>query len=793
MAEALRDYKEVLRLTRPEDPRWSGRALNVAVAIGSQVGVDRRGAARAAGELLRRALSRTEDARLIAMLRTNLALALMQSEDGPIVLREARELCYGALDYRAPDLDADDWAYTAINLGAVLERLHHVGEGELSEAERWYRAVSERSDLVSPELVSHAHLNLLRLLSDRLQIGRTNADRPPISKQDPMMAEVARLASEVASDDQASRVTRGRAYRTLAIVAREEDDPEAAKIAFRRAIELLTDADLDELHHAAWELATVHVEVDEWESACEAYRLALEAATLLVALPRAATDRRKQAAASGRLWRWAAHAFVMAGHLEEAVLTLEAGRTRELRRQLQLEDPAVELLNAEHPAALEAWRDAHAATGRPEVDVDRAGEAYEQSLREIRALPGFERFAAGPTLEDIRAASADGAPVVYLNAAPSGSSLLRVGASGEIQCRRLETTSSEIIASILFGMPTLDEGSLEGAISYALAAAGDANEMEGSQVPPPVGPALDRLLPWIGKAFAVPLYEMLKDNGDDAVVLVACGPLGGVPLGAAPVSGDGDCLLDSVVIAATPSATAHATALRRAAARNEVFGALVAVADPTADLPFTRTEVGQIAGFFATAELAYGGEATRGWLTERVKGASSLHLACHGYGGMLDSTRNGLVLADGTMSGPELAEAGPTEARVAVASACQTAVIGVGDGGEEAFSLGAAMLAAGAACALASLWPVDDLATAMLMTTFYEELAAGATPVPALAKAQRWLRRLNTAGVAAFLTRYPQLRAIPSRARGSASASGLDTDRPFAHPEYWAGFVALGT
>jgi hypothetical protein len=52
MAEALWDYEEVLRLTREEDPQWSGRALNVAVAIGSQVGVDRRGAARAAGELV---------------------------------------------------------------------------------------------------------------------------------------------------------------------------------------------------------------------------------------------------------------------------------------------------------------------------------------------------------------------------------------------------------------------------------------------------------------------------------------------------------------------------------------------------------------------------------------------------------------------------------------------------------------------------------------------------------------------------------------------------------------------
>ena len=78
--------------------------------------------------------------------------------------------------------------------------------------------------------------------------------------------------------------------------------------------------------------------------------------------------------------------------------------------------------------------------------------------------------------------------------------------------------------------------------------------------------------------------------------------------------------------------------------------------------------------------------------------------------------------------------------------------------GDDWVGLTRAFLHAGAGNVVATLWPVDDWATAALMERFYGASPAGADPAGALAAAQR-----------AALT---------------ASAS--------AHPFYWAGFVAVG-
>ncbi|WP_198045846.1 CHAT domain-containing protein [Novosphingobium aquimarinum] len=67
-----------------------------------------------------------------------------------------------------------------------------------------------------------------------------------------------------------------------------------------------------------------------------------------------------------------------------------------------------------------------------------------------------------------------------------------------------------------------------------------------------------------------------------------------------------------------------------------------------------------------------------------------------------------------------------------VLSACETAV---GDD-EAAMGLAGAAVQAGAVSALASLWQVDDIGTAQLMTTFYQGLRAGKSKAAALREAQ---------------------------------------------------------
>lgn len=82
-----------------------------------------------------------------------------------------------------------------------------------------------------------------------------------------------------------------------------------------------------------------------------------------------------------------------------------------------------------------------------------------------------------------------------------------------------------------------------------------------------------------------------------------------------------------------------------------------------------------------------------------------------------------------------------------------------------------ALLSAGARQVLATLWPVDDRATALLMSRFYQE------------RVER-----STAGEAATSTSAAALQAASLALRDYEDASGA---HPYAHPIYWASFILI--
>jgi CHAT domain-containing protein len=796
VAAAVADYDAVLQLTANDHPGRAHRLLNAAVATGQQVTGDPRAHFRRARDLLEEGLELVDEhaePELAAMMRTNLAQALVRlARDDLVVLRRARALCDKALEYRSPDRNAEDWAYTMINLGTALEGLAAAGEVDRGQARRAYEAVIDWRTGISGELVAHARMNLLSLGLDEAEADADDGE----GEDDTRYVALEEPARQVADDKNASPVTRGRAMRRLGAMLRHRGEVEAARTALEDAVLLLRGADLREHLQAAWDLAALLSDADEWLAAAPAYRDALAAADLLTAGPRAATDRVEQAASVNRLSRWAAHSFVMTGAFEEAVIALENGRTRELRRQLQLENPELEELAALVPEAVASWRDASSALTDPSTDLDAAGQSLDDSLARIRAVPGFERFGMGANVTEIRRAAESQFPVVYINPSPYGTALLRVGADGDVVHRELAVTSTEVAFRVLFGVDALAEVPAQHEpLSYALAAAGDPSEIDQGVDLPDLADALDRLLPWVGDQIAAHVDALLSSHRDRGALLIACGPLATVPLVAATYGPDhASCLLDKFAISATPSATAHAAARRRGAtSANETFRRLVAIADPTHDLEYTNTEIEQVRTHFDDTVVAHGDDATIDWLRERAGDGTALHLACHAYAGMLDATASGFILADGDLRAPDVSRLGPLHARVAVASACQSGVTELSDLADEAFSLGTALLAAGAACAIASLWSVNDLATAMLMTRLYDAMADGMSPPTALATAQRWVRDLDQAGYEDFLRRHPRLRDHATRSRDARRmlARG-ETQRPFAHPEFWAAFVALG-
>ena len=223
-------------------------------------------------------------------------------------------------------------------------------------------------------------------------------------------------------------------------------------------------------------------------------------------------------------------------------------------------------------------------------------------------------------------------------------------------------------------------------------------------------------------------------------------------------------LIESFDVAYIPSASVLLQIARRS--RNSPGRGLLALAPEPTRLSHSREEVERISRGQRPAQVLVGSEATEDRFIELAPGRAILHLATFGE---LNS-RNPLfsyvrLSPDGASDGRlEVHEVFGLRlsAELVVLSACET---GLATGlrqdvppGDDWVGLVQAFLTAGAQNVVASLWSVEDRATAQLMEEFYAGLRAGRSKSAALAEAQRELLREST----------------------------------HAHPFYWAAFVSTG-
>jgi CHAT domain-containing protein/tetratricopeptide (TPR) repeat protein len=239
------------------------------------------------------------------------------------------------------------------------------------------------------------------------------------------------------------------------------------------------------------------------------------------------------------------------------------------------------------------------------------------------------------------------------------------------------------------------------------------------------------------------------------------------------VAGDGlieaipfSLLLPDIDLSYLPSAPA--LALRRAAPPGVTSKTLALLADPAftsagpdlARLRFSRLEADAISALVPAQlrTVAIDTAASRRFLTATpLRDFRILHLATHA---LLDDRHpelSAIALSDGLLRAHEI-YGWDLRARLVVLSACRSA-LGTPLRGEGLQSVTRGFLYAGAAAVLATLWDVDDRATAALMKRFYQEL----------------LLRHQPAGSA--------LRLAQSAVRGTPG---------WEHPYYWAGFTLQG-
>jgi CHAT domain-containing protein len=152
------------------------------------------------------------------------------------------------------------------------------------------------------------------------------------------------------------------------------------------------------------------------------------------------------------------------------------------------------------------------------------------------------------------------------------------------------------------------------------------------------------------------------------------------------------------------------------------------------DLPHATGEVRSIARLYDDPVVLTGKAATVARVLAAIDGASLAHVACHGHFRADSPLFSSLRLADGPLSALEL-QSLRRAPQMLILSACDLA-LSRRHPGDELLGVSAALLAMGTRTIVASVIRIPDATARRMMLAFHTELAHGAAPASALARAQ---------------------------------------------------------
>jgi hypothetical protein len=170
----------------------------------------------------------------------------------------------------------------------------------------------------------------------------------------------------------------------------------------------------------------------------------------------------------------------------------------------------------------------------------------------------------------------------------------------------------------------------------------------------------------------------------------------------------------------------------------------------------------------------------------RDPAVQDLVFACHGEFRPDDPTASHLRIGGGLSFARLFGASALPNCRSVTLAACSTGLARA-EIASESVGLAGVFLAAGARTVLASLWEVNEIATALLLDCYFAALVDSLTPARALNKAQRDLMRMPLADVRMWLEDY-----LPREAERIGRILPNLGDPPFAAPVHWAAFAATG-
>ena len=552
----------------------------------------------------------------------------------------------------------------------------------------------------------------------------------------------------------------------------------------------------------AVELGSCQMWRRDWEGAAAAFASAGVAAERLLADVEASeSEVRDTLRALGDLSTEGPFVEVMNGRLSQSLDLLEIGRARLLAKALRLASlPVSDKKRAELNELLRQLSIQERRLNGPNLidrttPLDEAVRLRQQFREELAKLDSSVISPTVDTKQLLTEVTAEGAVVVVpLLTDVGGCILLGYSSGGQATLKVADADSAITLQQGIFEMRVKEgwPGWLDAYREFF-----ETKDLERwNQV-------LEATAESLGELVAEPILREVKapELPCSRLDILPQGPLGLLPLNLARDTATGAALIDRFEVSLSPSLAvlAHVRSRSRQATPPRTITFVRHSDGPgKARLPNTSAETELVASWFDTSTVSDGRDTSKEEALDSLRGRDIWHFACHGEFDLNVPLRSSLGPLKGErLTLEELFDArGLGNPQLVVLSACSSGLYDARELPSEFIGLPNAFLQLGAAAVVATLWPVVDVTTALLVGRFYEEYLGGKSSCSALRAAQLWLRSARTSDLRRAVETW-----VTDGRLGAESVADIKQELahcddseapPFAQPVYWAGFVHFG-
>lgn len=566
---------------------------------------------------------------------------------------------------------------------------------------------------------------------------------------------------------------------------------------------------------SSWELEFVEgqltlIEESQWEDALYYFRRSISGLESIRQSLKTPMQQRQWATKKAKTYLFAAEAAILASDGGSAIEFIESNKTRFLqaiyKRRSQRPSGVSEDIWLRYEQAVDRRAELHAvrrsslALKKPELDtlIKEAELEFSQAQSNIEFANAGENVTKTvqfmfPSWENLTKSIPDDHVAIYITYG-RGLGIICVGSDKRT---RKPWTKVRMYENIELDLSRLI--------------------LEFSNVLGTVNTVQDSIEKWqenisyvcteLGKMLWPSIIKTIPTN-TKKIILLPSGGLNILPLHAA-ILADGSRVNEKYIITYAPS-LGIMSQIKGNRTRSKKSSSIGQVINPTNDqkLPFSRLEAYEIAKNFAEAKTIVGDDATVEHVLTLLKDTNIFHFTGHAYYDVKEPFGSGLMCAGGKMKqdgvlslASILKRISSIKSKFVILSACETGRVQPDDILDDYLGLPGGFVIAGANTVIATLWPVDDLATCILLEKFFElwcEGRRGISAASALQAAQHWLRdKVTVEYVTDRLSNWLEEDSVLNTSmvavmHGQWISRNDRTSFPFKDEVYWAAFYLTG-